>query len=724
MGWQDSPLVPEGVRAAAEAGARDVQRSRGEGVPFAPKWQSSPTLEDIQSGRVTVTYTPPSPDMEAIVSHRGAPASVRYQVGGAKTEDDRLATLRLYYPDAEPYNVKGRNYVFTDPQTKQPTLYNPRSLDAGDFASMGPDAIEMGGATAGGFLGGPWGAGAGAVIAREGEQDINVAMGNRVDTRGLVERIADPLISFGVNAAGYKVGEMLGGPSGAAAGPSAGSALALRRAALPTRQADFAAVGIPRPPLGAVTDSRAARMLENTVSGTPGGADVLGQAYNTAETTLGTTAARIAADYGGGRIATAEQAGRALQGGLRRAGERYERRAADLYDRAYERIDSSARQQVRNADLPSMRAVIADLEEGMRLAPRSMGESVGPALTRVRNALGDVADGNVDFRILRQMRTDLGADLNNPILMGASGSAEPHLRRLYAAMTEDMNRIARARGAGPDLVRADRYYAAAKGRTEALQGIADASTPEQALKMALSGASGPGGGGTMLVKLRRTVRPDEWGDVSGNVLGRMGLANPGQQAGAELGEGGAWSAATFITNWSKLSNDAKNALFRGTDYEPLVPALNQLVRVAGRLKDAQRLAYPAGAQRAGYQMGADAAVGIGTYALTGDPIAAVGLAALSVVGPRAAAKLMTNPTFVRRFAAAIHATGDYAGRPALRFAAQMAAVTQAEPALTQDVTAFLDALRSTETGGQQAAPLVYQPPAARSAQPPAIPAGR
>lgn len=717
MGWQDSPLAgdPRGA-------AREIERQRGTGVPFAPRWQLSP-IADLHSGDVTASYAPPRPDMEAIVAHRGAPAGVRYQVGGAKTEDDRLATLRLYYPDAEPYNVKGQNYVFTDPETKRPTLYNPRSLDAGDFASVIPEAIEMGGAAAGGFVGGPWGAGAGATIAREAEQDINVAMGNRVDTRRLAERIADPLVAFGVNAGGYKLGEMIAGPVGSAAAPSA-NAVARGRAALPSRIDDFRSVGVPNPPLGALSDSRAAGMLENMVSGTPGGADVLGTAYNTANTALGNTAARIATSFGGGRLATAEQAGRTLQGGLRAAGERYERTASRLYDQAYEKIDNAARQQVRGADLPEMRAVLADLEEGMRLAPRSMGESVGPALTRVRNAIGDVGDGNVDFRILRQMRTDLGQDLNNPILMGASGSAEPHLRRLYAAMTEDMNRIARARGAGAELTRADNFYRAAKARTESVQAIADAATPEQALRLALAGSSGPGGGGSMLVKLRRTVRPEEWNDVSGNVLGRMGLANPGQQAGAELGEQGAFSAATFITNWSKMSNDAKNALFRGTQYEPLVPALNQLVRVAGRLKEAQRLAYPAGAQRAGYQMQASAAMGAAGAFATGDVLTGAGIAALSYLGPRVASKLMTNPTFVRRFAAAIHATGDYAGRPTLRMAAQMAAVTQAEPALTEDVAAFLDALRTAESSGQPAARPLYLRSGAKPEPQPATPAGQ
>ncbi len=82
-------------------------------------------------------------------------------------------------------------------------------------------------------------------------------MGNRVDTRRLAERIADPLVAFGVNAGGYKLGEMIAGPVGSAAAPSA-NAVARGRAALPSRIDDFRSVGVPNPPLGALSDSRAA----------------------------------------------------------------------------------------------------------------------------------------------------------------------------------------------------------------------------------------------------------------------------------------------------------------------------------------------------------------------------------------------------------------------------------------------------------------------------------
>ena len=87
------------------------------------------------------------------IDTRGAPPVVRMAVGGAP-EADRLATIRLYYPDARPFGQD--NFIFTDPQTNRPTLYNPRGLDIGDLYSIRPEAAEAIGGVLGGALAAPF----------------------------------------------------------------------------------------------------------------------------------------------------------------------------------------------------------------------------------------------------------------------------------------------------------------------------------------------------------------------------------------------------------------------------------------------------------------------------------------------------------------------------------------------------------------------------------------
>ena len=64
----------------------------------------------------------------------GAPANVRAAVGAAQRPEDKLATLRAFYPDAErvesfdPKNGAARfgsgNFVYQDPETGQFTLFD------------------------------------------------------------------------------------------------------------------------------------------------------------------------------------------------------------------------------------------------------------------------------------------------------------------------------------------------------------------------------------------------------------------------------------------------------------------------------------------------------------------------------------------------------------------------------------------------------------------------
>jgi hypothetical protein len=60
-------------------------------------------------------------EQPSIDTTRGAPVQVRAAVGAAVKPEDRLSTIRQFYPDAQPEGTD--NFTFTDPGTKRPTLY-------------------------------------------------------------------------------------------------------------------------------------------------------------------------------------------------------------------------------------------------------------------------------------------------------------------------------------------------------------------------------------------------------------------------------------------------------------------------------------------------------------------------------------------------------------------------------------------------------------------------
>jgi hypothetical protein len=69
----------------------------------------------------------PAPSEKQIEMTTGAPLGVRAAVGSATTMQDKLATLKQYFPDAQPYDKE--NFIYTDPKTGQKfDLTNPTSV--------------------------------------------------------------------------------------------------------------------------------------------------------------------------------------------------------------------------------------------------------------------------------------------------------------------------------------------------------------------------------------------------------------------------------------------------------------------------------------------------------------------------------------------------------------------------------------------------------------------
>ena len=106
---------------------------------------------------------------KSIDTKSGAPAGIRAQVAAAQNTDDKLATIKKFYPDAIPVEVFdpesgaanfGRgNFIITNPETGKLSLFDEDIRlfgipipTLGDFADAGPEIAEMTGAIVGGTL--------------------------------------------------------------------------------------------------------------------------------------------------------------------------------------------------------------------------------------------------------------------------------------------------------------------------------------------------------------------------------------------------------------------------------------------------------------------------------------------------------------------------------------------------------------------------------------------
>ncbi len=188
--------------------------------------------------------------------------------------------------------------------------------------------------------------------------------------------------------------------------------------------------------------------------------------------------------------------------------------------------------------------------------------SEGP-FQRVSQALQ--TDGaNVRFTDLRGLRTWVREAQGNPTLRDSIGSA--NLQRLEGALTEDIYANA-ASLAGPKaaahLKRADDFYRAGSNRiNNSLNTYFKALSGETAYSKVVSAAgSSSTADAKTLVALKRSLKPEDWGDVSANVLSELGKPLPGA---AEVGNDAGFSVSTFVSNYNKLSPRGKDILFGST----------------------------------------------------------------------------------------------------------------------------------------------------------------
>lgn len=477
-------------------------------------------------------------DPDRIDRRTGAPGDVRVRVGAAPTPKDRLSTLRRTYPNAEPYGDD--NFVFRGPAGR-PTLYNPRGIDWGDLASLLPEYGEFFGGTLGGMWAGvpgvlgaapslgtslaliPAGVGLGAAAGRYGtEMFANRFLGTD-DTRNIGQRLADTAATAGTNAVGARVGEMVGPAVRGALGPVQSALMGQSGRQVAD---DFASTGV-RQTAGAATGNRAWQMAEKGLAATPGGARVMQDVAKMQWDDIARAAGDITKDIG--LATTPQEAGSVVRTGAKKAADRFKDTQDVLYKKA----------SLLTGDVPidrrSTQLLVDNLQAELAKAPASRSSALQGAISRGQGVLDDVDKARVDMETWRRIRTDLGRDIDQPLLVGSTGSQNENLKRVYGAMTEDMR--AAAHDAGPLAARAmdvaDRYTRFNMNvNVPMLQKIAAMGADEQAYQWAIGEA---GKGGSRLLALRKNLTPDEWKVVSATVFDRLGQATPGAKGAAELG---------------------------------------------------------------------------------------------------------------------------------------------------------------------------------------------
>lgn len=258
----------------------------------------------------------------------------------------------------------------------------------------------------------------------------------------------------------------------------------------------------------------------------------------------------------------------------------------------------------------------------------------------VRATLGNMVDNKLPYEALKKLRTLVGNELEGASLV--SDVPRSKWKAVYGALSRDMEGAATTPEAKQALSRANSYFNARSSRIDDIDRVIDRNGGPEKIYQAVMG--GVKDGGSTLRAVMQSLPEEGQRAVTAAALRRMGLANPGAQDAV----GEAFSAANFLTNWNKVSPEARRALFDryGAGFSK---DMDRIARVAERIKEGgQAIANPSGTARQGAQFAYWG--GLGGALMTGQVGAALGLG-LGGVGSNVAARLMTNPRFVKWLAA-------------------------------------------------------------------------
>jgi hypothetical protein len=653
---------------------------------------------------------PPGTDINKTT---GAPVGVRAAVGAATTGEDKLATLRKFFPDAQQYDKD--NFIYTDPKTKRPTLMNENNPvffgiplpTMGDIAGAGPEIAEFAGAGLGAGLMAPFtpaamvgGAGAGGALFKKIYEMGMQYGGPTVETRPAMEQAAGVTKDITVNALGQRFGQLVEAGLPKLLTPIQEKIAGIRQG---VPQA-AARLGIPLP-AGVATQSPAIQRLEAGLLQTPGGAQVIGPMYDEMGNVMGTRATEIGeqlsrATKGPGvapGVMFTEKGGlgKFVQETADAAGKRFAQRREQLDDVVASAVGSKNRFAATNTA-----QLVADLQAEIARSPQTFGPMLQPVIDRAMRVVTDAKSGfgGVPFDALRSMRTAVGKELDRPDISGLTQT--PALARLYDALRKDV--VAAADQSGDIASRAirlhDRYVRFNREvNLPALQRIVDQDLDVAAANMALSGTKDGIG---RLQLLRRNFKPDEWDTVSASVWQQLGNAKAGVKEGAEMGTSSyQFSPTTFLTNWNNLSDSAKTVLFSGERYRNIIPAMNDMVKVATGARETGKMvntSNTAGAQMVtSALLGGGGMVGGGAAGLDATSALLGGAAALSglVLTSNTAARLLESPRFIRWVSDTSRAVVNNPNSLSAQIG-KLLAIGQAEPGMKDAIDSYYKQIKS------------------------------
>lgn len=402
------------------------------------------------------------------------------------------------------------------------------------------------------------------------------------------------------------------------------------------------------PTVGQATGRPVLQGLETVLSQSPGSAGVMARKAATQTDEIAGAVDSIV-----GRLAPragSVEAGESISSGLEGFKAGVKNLQGQLYDRLDDHLPAATPITVSrtkealaalNSDIDGAPALSAMFKNGkIQGVERALASDLNTGTTAY-GAQAARKTSTLPYESIKKLRTLVGKEIDNASFV--SDVPRDKWKALYAALSDDLGDAAKQ--AGPDAYGAwkwaNKFSKDQLGRLDDLAAVAGKDTPEKIFNAAMMGTAD---GDTMLQRVVSALPKTNRRDLAAAVVKRMGRATAGNQN--EVGD--TFSTSTFLTNWNKLSPEARSTLFGRIGEAGLADELMNLAGVSSNIRSGSKyLANPSGTAPAAARQ---ALLGASALAAATGQWPALGWMAAGTAGTNALARLMTNPRAVQSLA--------------------------------------------------------------------------
>jgi len=372
-------------------------------------------------------------------------------------------------------------------------------------------------------------------------------------------------------------------------------------------------------PRAAASDSTSVQQMGKVLTNVPISGTPLRKASEKAIGQLDKAASRIQQGYGYGDIAAA---GAGVRQGIK---DFSTNTLDDLVTKKYNAVDDLVNPDLAAPLAATKQRVSQLLSAREKAALPSEGSAAGIVKQAIERPEGLTYEG------VKRLRTEVGQMLKNP-QMAPAGTSQDELRAIYGSLSDDLRNVVQKAG-GEKAVKAFEDANTFAAKTIAEQKALDKIIGPQSDEGLFSKIQAMAGSNSRadiqnLMRVRRSVSPETWDEMSSAVISTMGRDADGK-----------FSPDRFLTSYGKLSQNGKSLLFKGNGKEGLASSLEDIAAVSRRFKQLNQFANPSGTGQT--------IIG-GSYLpmLYLEPTSVIS----SVAGARGIASLMSKPTSAKKLA--------------------------------------------------------------------------